>query len=222
MHALASVGEYVGFFIKLVAVMDPFFAVPIFLTLTAGRTEAQRRGVARITSMTVLVVLVLAGFAGNTILEILGASLASFRLGGGLVLLLMALAMLNAAPGGVRQTEEEASELESQETMGVVPLAIPLLAGPGAISMVIIEMQQGGWIHRLVIAICILLACLLIWSVLRLAVQIGDRLGTTGLNVANRLLGLLVAAIAIEMMGIGLKELFPILGAAAPSATVGL
>ena len=122
----------------------------------------------------------------------------------------MALAMLNAQAGGVRQSEAEAAELESGELRGVVPLAVPLLAGPGAISTTIIAAEKGAGIaHLAAILGCIAAVSLLTWIVLRAANAIGDRLGTTGLNIATRLLGLLLAALAIQTMAEGLRELFP-------------
>lgn len=129
------------------------------------------------------------------------------------MLLAMAFAMLHATPGNVRQTAAEASEIDGQESLGIVPLAIPLLAGPGAISMVIVAMNRRSWAADAMFIACIAAAAVLIWVILRLAVPIGHALGTTGLNIANRLLGLLVAAIAIQMMANGLKELFPLLSA---------
>jgi multiple antibiotic resistance protein len=121
----------------------------------------------------------------------------------------MALAMLNAQAGGVRQSKAEAQELESRDPSGVVPLAVPLLAGPGAIGTTIIAAQAGGAAHIATLIACIALVCALLWAILRVAGPIGSRLGTTGLNIATRLLGLLLAAIAIEMMAQGLKALLP-------------
>ena len=114
---------------------------------------------------------VLAGVAifGEALLKFLGASLPAFQVGGGLVLLLMALAMLNAQAGGMRQSRAEAAELESGELSGVVPLAVPLLAGPGAIGTTIIAAQAGGIAHTAAILGCIALVCALLWGVLRVA-----------------------------------------------------
>jgi multiple antibiotic resistance protein len=141
----------------------------------------------------------------------MGASLPAFRVGGGLVLLLMALAMLNAEAGGVRQSRAEAEELESGEAAGVVPLAIPLLAGPGAISTSIIAVERGGLAHQCAIVGCIAVVCAVSWLTLRAADRIAARMGTTGLNVATRILGLLLAAMAVQTMAEGLKQLFPAL-----------
>ncbi len=202
--------EYLRFAVTLAAVLDPFLAVPIFLTLTASHSAGARVALVRVVAITVFAVLAVAALLGESILALVGASLAAFRVGGGLVLLLMALAMLNAQAGGVRQSKEEAEELESGELRGVVPLAVPLLAGPGAISTTIIAAQKGsGTAHLAAIIACIAIISLLTWIVLRAANAIGNRLGTTGLNIATRLLGLLLAALAIQTMAEGLRELFP-------------
>jgi multiple antibiotic resistance protein len=206
---VSELQEYLRFLVTLTAVLDPFLAVPIFLTLTASYGAPARAALVRVVAITVFAVLAASALLGESILSLVGASLAAFRVGGGLVLLLMALAMLNAQAGGVRQSEAEAAELESGELKGVVPLAVPLLAGPGAISTTIIASQQGGAAHLAAIIGCILAVSLLSWAVLRAAYPIGSRLGTTGLNIATRLLGLLLAALAIQTMAEGLKELFP-------------
>jgi len=209
---VSSLSEYLRFVVTLTAVVDPFLAVPFFIAFTASRSAAERRRLAQVVALTVFLVLAVSAFAGEALLELIGASLAAFRVGGGLVLLLMALAMLNAQAGGVRQSQAEARELEQGELQGVVPLAIPLLAGPGAISTSIIAAEGGGLAHQLVIVLCIAAVCLVSWLTLRAAHRIAARMGTTGLNVATRILGLLLAAMAVQTMAVGLKQLFPGLG----------
>ena len=209
---MSSLSEYLRFVVTLTAVVDPFLAVPFFLTLTASRSDAERKRQAEIVAFTVFVVLAVSVFIGEKLLLVIGASLPAFRVGGGLVLLLMALAMLNAQAGGVRQSQAEARELEQGEQQGVVPLAIPLLAGPGAISTSIIAAGGGGLVHQLVIVLCIAVVCLLSWLTMRAAHRIAARMGTTGLNIATRILGLLLAAMAVQTMAVGLRQLFPGLG----------
>jgi multiple antibiotic resistance protein len=208
-EGLLPLQEYLRFLVTLTAVLDPFLAVPIFLALTATRPAAARVRLVRVVAITVFLVLAGSALFGEQLLKLIGASLSAFQVGGGLVLLLMALAMLNAEAGGVRQSEDEAEEVQKGELPGVVPLAVPLLAGPGAISTTIIAAQAGGTAHFLALLACISLVCLLTWIVLRLAGQIGAKLGTTGLNIATRLLGLLLAALAIQTMAEGLRQLFP-------------
>lgn len=211
MGEFANWTEYSRFLLSLLAVLDPFMAIPIFLGMCASRSDADRHRFAKGISLTVFGVLVGAALTGEAVLRAMGTSLASFRIGGGLVLLLMAFAMLQAKPGDVRQTAAEADALDGTETLGVVPLAVPLLAGPGAISTVMIAVQQGGLFHDAVVITIIGAVCAVVWLMLRMAASVGRLMGTAGLNVANRLLGLLLAAIAVESMAIGLKELFPVL-----------
>jgi multiple antibiotic resistance protein len=201
--------EYLRFIATLTAVLDPFLAVPIFLSVTASREPASRQRLASAVTATVFVVLAGAAIFGEALLKFLGASLPAFQVGGGLVLLLMALAMLNAQVGGMRQSRAEEEELESGVYSGVVPLAVPLLAGPGAIGTTIIAAQAGGLAHVSAVLACIALVCAILWAILRLADAVGQRMGRTGLNIATRLLGLLLAAIAIETMADGLKVIFP-------------
>jgi multiple antibiotic resistance protein len=201
--------EYLRFIATLTAVLDPFLAVPIFLSVTAERDTKARQRLANAVTLTVFVVLACAAAFGEALLKFLGASLPAFQVGGGLVLLLMALAMLNAQAGGMRQSRAEEAELESGVYSGVVPLAVPLLAGPGAIGTTIIAAQAGGVARIAALLGCIALVCGLLWGVLRVADGVGQRMGQTGLNIATRLLGLLLAAIAIETMADGLKVLFP-------------
>lgn len=204
--------EYSRFFIALFVIINPFAAVPIFLVLSRDYTRTEKRRVANITAIAVLAVLVAAALTGETLLETMGTSLASFRVGGGIVLLIMALAMLRAQTDTTRTTPAEEAEAEDRNAIAVVPLAIPLLAGPGSISNVIIEMHRSNLeLHGLIVIATIALVCIILWLVLRAAVAIGKMLGQTGLNIINRLLGLILAAIAIEIMANGLKQLFPVL-----------
>ena len=209
---MANATEYLRFVVTLSAVVDPFLAVPFFIAFTATHSAQDRARLARVVAFTVFVVLASATFLGEALLNLIGASLPAFRVGGGLVLLLMALAMLNAQAGGVRQSQAEAQEFAAGDVSGVVPLAIPLLAGPGAISTSIIAAEHGGVAHQLAIIGCIAIVCVLSWAVLSRAHTIATRLSLTGLNIATRILGLLLAAMAVQTMAEGLKELLPGLG----------
>jgi multiple antibiotic resistance protein len=202
--------EYSRFVIALVAILTPFAAIPTFLSLTDGQTEKERARIARTAVFTIAVLLISSAFLGDSILRLIGTSLSSFRVGGGIVLLLMALSMMNARVSQVQQTREEAEEAAQKTAVGVVPIGIPLLAGPGSISAVIIQMERSAsWAHHAVVVGCILFVCAIVWGVLALATPIGERLGRTGLNILNRLFGLLLAAIAVEVIATGLRQLFP-------------
>lgn len=205
--------EYLRYLITLTAVLDPFLAIPIFISVTARRDARAQLALANTVTVTVFLVLAASVFVGERALDLMGASLPAFQVGGGLVLLLMALAMLNAKVGEMRQTSEEKEELQAGEVSGVVPLAVPLLAGPGAISTSIIAGEAGGTTHKLALVACIVVVCVVLWGMLRIAHALGERISSTGLNIATRILGLLLAAIAIETMADGLKRLFPPLAA---------
>jgi MarC family membrane protein len=205
--------EYTRFFTALLVILDPFMAVPIFLALTHNYTPAERRRVANIATLSVALILVISALSGESLLVFMGTSLASFRVGGGIVLLLMALSMLRAQPDALRTTAREVTATDGAQSVAVVPLAIPLLAGPGAISTVIIQMHRSTeLLEPLLVLACIFLVCSVLWVVLRLAAPIGSTLGESGLNIINRLFGLILAAIAVEVMANGLRQLFPVLG----------
>jgi multiple antibiotic resistance protein len=204
--------EYTRFLIALLAVLDPLAAIPIFLTLTKGESTAKRIRTARVTALAVGGVLLAAALFGESILTAFGTSLAAFRVGGGIVILMMAVSMLMAQPGPLRQTPEEAAASTEKEGIAVVPLGIPLLAGPGAISTVIIQMDRGsGALHAALVISCVVAGAFLCFLTLRYAEILGRWIGTIGLNIAIRLFGLVLAAIAVEFIVSGLKLMLPVL-----------
>ncbi len=208
--SMESWAEYTRLITALLVILDPFAAIPIFLACTRDYSTHERTRVSSITTFTVALVLIISAVAGETLLRWMGTSLASFRVGGGIVLLLMSLSLLRGQTDLVRTTPTESQEAMSKSSVAVVPLAIPLLAGPGAISTVIIAMHRSSAeFHWLLVIACILLVSAILWMVLRLASRISVVLGTIGLNIINRLFGLILAAIAIEIMANGMKQLFP-------------
>ncbi|MBX3456675.1 MarC family protein [Ferrovibrio sp.] len=202
--------DYTRFAITLFSILDPFAAIPLFLMLMEGRSQAEKARTARTAGLAVFAVLVVSALSGDMILRLLGTSLAAFQVGGGIVLFLMALSMVNAQMSPQNQTPEEAEEANSRNAVGVVPIAMPLMVGPGSITATIITMQRGdGWLHNGIVIGVIAVICVGVWVVLRLAVPIGQRLGRTGLNILNRIFGLLLAAVAVQIFANGLRGLFP-------------
>lgn len=196
--------------IALFAIVNPVGGVPIFVSATQGWSTGDRKRAIRTISLTVFSVLVISIFIGDKILDFFGISIPSFQVGGGILLLLMAISMMHGKQSGARQTEEEIQAAADHEATAIVPLSIPLLAGPGAISSMIIAAQQSGslWGHVWLVAPVIVVA-LLVWAILMLSVRIANRLGTIGINIITRLMGLILAAMAIEFMAHGLVSLFP-------------
>lgn len=209
---MGDLADYSRFLVTLLAILTPFAAIPVFLALTAGQDDRFRSRTADMAATTVFVVLLVSALTGDVLLRVLGTSLDAFRVGGGIVLFLMSLSMLNARVSAVQQTQEEADEAGQKPALGVVPIGIPLLVGPGSISSTIIEAKRSvEFTHLAAVVACIALVCVVVWVTLRLADPIGRRLGRTGLNILNRIFGLLLAAIAVQIVSVGLTGLFPAL-----------
>ncbi len=195
----------------LFAIVDPVGVIPIFLLATQGYTLIQQRSAARIAALTVLGVLGSSVFVGEPMLAFFDIRLASFSVAGGLLLLLLALSMVQAHVSPQRQTQDEAVEAEEKDAVGVVPLGIPLLAGPGAMTHVIVAAGavHGEPLQQAALLIPVTLVALSVWLAFRTAPAIARHLGKTGIHVVTRLMGLIIAAISIEMIASGLGKLFP-------------
>lgn len=204
--------EYTKFLIALLAIVNPLGAVPIFVALTADTPEAERKRIGKIVIATVLIILFTALLIGDGLLKFFGITIHSFSVGGGIMILLMSISMLQAHRSHISQTPEEAREGESKDSVAVVPLAMPLLAGPGAISTVILYAHKdSGTSHYAIMAADILIVGFLLWLVLKLVPWISRHVSQTGINIFTRIMGLILAAIAIEIIASGLKGLFPVL-----------
>lgn len=201
---------YIKIFTTLLAIVNPLGVIPIFVSLTGGMAEEERKRIIHTTSIAVAVVLAGATVLGKPLLDFFGVSIASFKVGGGILLLLMSISMMQARHTRSKQTPEEAAEAEEKESIAVVPIAMPLLAGPGAISTVIIYANASSSpLHiGLIIVICTLMA-VLTWLALIAAGPVRRMLSRTGINIVTRLMGLLLAAIAVEFITGGLGVLLP-------------
>lgn len=199
--------------VALFVIADPVAAIPIFITLTSGNTDQERKHTASITALTVATVLVSSIFIGQPLLRVFGISMASFRVGGGILILLMAISMLNARVSRTHSTPEEVQEGSEKDDPAVVPLGIPLLAGPGAISTMIIYAHQATDVYDTIFLVLAgLFVAFTVWIALRMADPIRQLLGKTGINIISRLLGLVLAAVAVEFIAGGLVQLLPGLG----------
>lgn len=197
-------------FIALLALINPLGVLPMFISLTQGHTAAEKQRTIRAASLTVIAVVTVCALLGEQIIGFFGISTASLQVAGGLLILLMSLSMLNAQMGGARTTAEEQDEAESKATLGVVPLGIPLLTGPGAISTVIVYANKAhGAADYAVIIGCGVVLAALVWLTLQLAQPINRIMGRSGINIATRIMGLLVAAVAVEFIVEGLKTMIP-------------
>lgn len=202
--------------ITLVAIVNPLAIIPFFIHYTQGFSDAQRRDTIRTAAFSAFCVISACALLGLQVLDFFNISLQSFQVGGGLLLLISAMNMLNARPAEDRPSAATLEAGVEKAAMGnsiaVVPLTIPLLTGPAAMSTVVIYADQAKdiWQHLALIGygVVVALATAICFS---LAQPIARVLGRTGINVMTRLMGLILAALAVEVMAGGLTKMFPVL-----------
>ncbi|MBI3902882.1 MAG: YchE family NAAT transporter [Nitrosomonadales bacterium] len=205
--------EYTKIFISLFAILDPIGIIPIIILFTAEMTASRRARVGRLASLTVCAILLVALLIGQPLLAFFGISINSFRVAGGILLLLMAIKMLLGNFYQSARNAEEGAESEVVSENAIVPLSTPLLAGPGSISAVIVEAHKVyGLEHYLIMGVEIILLSMTVWLTFLVAPWVAQRLGKIGINVFTRLMGLILAAIAVEFIASGMRGLFPSLG----------
>jgi multiple antibiotic resistance protein len=202
--------------ITLLAIVNPLAIVPFFIHYTQGLSPAQRSRTVVISSLSCFTVIAVSALAGLQILAFFGISLASFQVGGGMLLLTSALNMLNAQPAEVKPSshvfEDGAEKAAIGASIAVVPLTIPLLTGPATMSTVVIYAEKAKTLLELSTLVGYGLVVAVATAVcFSLADPISRALGKTGINVMTRLMGLILAALAVEVMADGLSKLFPVL-----------
>ena len=213
---MSNWNEYLQLSAGLVSVVNPIGAIPTFMALTAARSRADKKRTALVCACAVFMVLQMSLLAGEPILNFFSIGLPAFRVAGGILILLMGLRMLHATPDRARHTPEEQAESSEKESVAVVPLAIPLLSGPGAISTTIVYGHMGQtWQHYLLMSTVIFSVSFIVWGALLVAPKIAGYMGQTGINVVTRVMGLILAAIAVEFIAKGLSALFPVLASVA-------
>ena len=191
---------------SLFAIVDPFAAIPPFLAMTVRDTPAQRRRMARTACVTAAAVMAAFALMGPAIFHMFGITLAAFQVAGGLVLLLSALDMLRAQKSALKETPEELAEGMSKDDIAITPLAIPLLAGPGAITTsIVLAGRASGIPQKLIFFVLIGLVCFVSYWALVLAADSAKKLSPTLLNIVTRLMGLLLAAIGVQFILSALK-----------------
>jgi multiple antibiotic resistance protein len=202
-YALASFGS-------LFSIVDPFAAVPIFLALTGTLPRPAQTRTALRASATCFVVLTTFGVAGSLIFSFFGITLPAFKIAGGVLLFGVGLEMMRAKRSDTRATTEEAIEAETRDDVGLIPLGIPLLSGPGAIVTVMVLVGKAGdTAERASLFGAIAAVSLITFVTLLSAAFLARVLGRTGINVIGRVMGLILAAVAMQFVIDGLREAFP-------------
>jgi multiple antibiotic resistance protein len=203
--------------VTLLAVVNPLAIVPFFIHYTQGFSPEQKQGTIVTASLSAFLVIAASALLGLQILEFFGISLASFQVGGGMLLLISSMNMLNAQPAEAKPHTHELEDGAQKAAMGasiaVVPLTIPLLTGPATMSTVVIYAERAQTLLQMAAlvgyGVVIAIATAVCFA---LADPIARVLGKTGINVMTRLMGLILAALAVEVMAVGLLKLFPGLG----------
>ena len=215
--AVAMIHEWLSFSLLSLSaiffVVDPMGAIPIFIAMTRNDPPEKRRDMARRASIAAFFVLTTFAVAGTLIFKVFGVTLGAFKVAGGVLLLLTSIEMLRAQQQRTRVTPEEAQEGLEKEDVAIFPLAIPLLAGPGSIATVTALMGRAGRkLFAVPVIASIALTCIASYLMLVAADRISRFLGVTGLNVMNRVIGLIIGALAVQFMFDGVRDTFPGLG----------
>jgi multiple antibiotic resistance protein len=191
-------------------VVDPMGAIPVFVAMTRDDPPRKRRDMALRASIVAFLVLTTFAVAGTLIFKVFGVTLGAFKVAGGVLLLLTSIEMLRVQPQRTRVTPEEQMEGTAKEDVAIFPLAIPLLAGPGSIATVTALMGRAGRkLFAIPVIASIALTCAASYLMLVAAERISRLLGVTGLNVMNRVIGLIIGALAVQFMFDGVRDTFP-------------
>lgn len=198
------------FFIGLFAIVNPVGILPVFISMTTYQSVAMRQKISITANVSVGIILFTSLILGESVLRLFGISLDSFRIAGGILIMTIAMTMISGKLGEEKQNKQELAENALKENIGVVPLALPLMAGPGAISSTIVwSTKYNSWAHLIGFSFAIALFSLACWVLFRAAPYFVKLLGQTGINVVTRIMGLLLMALGVEFIVNGVKALFP-------------
>ena len=204
--------------VALLVLINPFSALSIYLDLTQDHSTKEKRRIARTAALAVFIVIVVFALSGGILLKVLGISVGSFQVGGGILVLLIAISLMNGNDNPAKPKIDPNSEehhhaqqvRRNEKAIAVIPIAIPITIGPGGISTVIIYSSAAkNYSDIALIIISGFLVSLICYLILIVAGRISKRLGTTGLTILNRIMGMMLAAISVEIIVAGLKSIFP-------------
>ena len=194
-------------FTAIFAIVDPIGNIPIFYTLTERFTREERIRIAKKAVIAATLTLFVFGIICNYIFMLFSITIPSFRIAGGILLFRVAFNMLYGTTPGTKSTEKEKQETLEKEMLGIIPLGIPLLAGPGAISTVMLYNSQGDVVDSIIVYISILATLIITYFLLRNVDKIFDRLGRAGSLAISRIMGLILAAIAVQFLINGIHQI---------------
>ncbi len=206
-----QLADVINYYTSLFVVCSPISALPALINLSYGRTVEEKKKIAITASIAVAIILTVVTWIGLPFLNAFGIKVPAFQIAGGFVLVLIALSMLNAQPSRIQQTSEDQAEAFRKASIAVVPLAMPIMAGPGAITTVIVAASTWtGIVDHILLSICAALVALTTGSVLYFASHIERILKHTGINIVTRIGGLILASMAVQSIANGLHGLMQI------------
>ena len=194
-------------FTSVFVLVDPIAAIPTFLVLTADSDAPRRRRMALVAAITCFIVLTVFAAIGTFIFSLFSITLPAFKIAGGIILGLIGLDMLQARRSPTKETAKETEEGLEKEDVGIIPLGVPMLAGPGSISTVMVLISQSqDWLRSSLVFTAIAVTCAISFVVLAAADRVRSYLGATGIGILTRMMGLLLTAIAVQFILNGLKD----------------
>lgn len=208
----AAFSDVIKFSITLISIINPLGAIPVFLGFTKHHKNLNSKNVTNTAATAATITILVSLVFGQMLLNFFGISVASFTIGGGFLLFTMAFSMISGQQSTTKINTEEIKSFDFEREVGIIPLAIPLLSGPGAISTSIIHAKSfTTTTHWIFAVIMVLMIGLVIKIILSYAEKIGQKLGQIGLNVMTRIMGLILLSMSIEMIAAGIKEILPAL-----------
>ena len=206
-------------FSSLIVIINPMMVTSVFITLTSNATPEAKRAISRKTTLTAFIVLLAFAISGSLIFKFFSITIGAFQIAGGIILFSVAMGMLHAQTSRTKQTPEEMDEAMSREDIAVVPLAIPIVSGPGAITTVVVLSGETRAIPNMAILfLAIVVSMVIVFVMLRNASSIQKFMGPSGLNITTRLMGLVLAAVAVQFVVHGIASVLPELASALHAA----
>jgi multiple antibiotic resistance protein len=197
----------ISIFVGILAIVNPFGNISFFTSLTQGFSAEEKKRVISKAIISATITLIVFGLLGSYIFKLFSITIPAFRIAGGLLLFRVAFSMLYGSTPGTKSTAEEKEETLEREMIGVIPMAIPMLAGPGAISTVMLYVSQGDFLELLIVIASIFATMIFTYILLRNADKIFTRIGRVGSLAISRIMGLILAAVAVQFLVNGIHDI---------------
>jgi multiple antibiotic resistance protein len=205
-----DIAQFVNHFIALLVIANPLSLLPAVLRITRQETPEDKKKLGTTTGIAVAIILLTTTWIGTPLLQVLGIKLAAFQIAGGMILFTMAFSMLHAEESSIKHSPDDSIPRKATASAAIVPLAMPMIAGPAAISTIIVSISEFPGVEtQILLSISSLLVAFVMGILVHFAARVEKALGQSGVNIINRLGGLVLLAIAVQSFAIGATQLFP-------------